>query len=182
MKWGWQGCLSPTLYDSRARTPHPSHRAVSRPAAAESSVFGSSNNSKSSFQPIFLSLSIIQAFYFRTGVDLQKNFKSTECPHILCTLLPLWWTPYISMSGVSLTEVHASLRFPWLSPRALLPSQDPTQDPAGHLVVTSPQPPLGHDGSSDVPCFWWPWQLRSTGQVVCRMPLNWDCLMCSWLD
>lgn len=57
-----------------------------------------------------------------------------------------------SLNGHGYFKRYTLFRVHQFFPNALSLLQDPVQDTAWHLVVTSPQLPLGCDRLSDVPC------------------------------
>lgn len=68
-----------------------------------------------------------------------------------------------------------TLGFPVISPCAI-------QDTTGHLVIMSPQCPLGCDNSSDSPSFRWPWQFwgLSAGRSHAECPSLWFSSRLDW--
>ena len=70
------------------------------------------------------------------------------------------------------------------SPNVIFLVQNPLQDTPLHVVIVSPEAPLGSNSFSECPCFWWPQQIWGLpSKYLAEHPFTGISLMFfSWLD
>ena len=106
------------------------------------------------------------------------------CPLLTSYVSKVHWWQFINIDMLLLMKVRTRFRFPSFLPNALSLSQDPIQDTTCHLVILSPQSPLGCDSFSDFLWFQWPWQFWGVlvGYSTERPSIRICLMFFSWLD